>query len=42
MTVADLKRLFRKDSDEKKILIDVKGLCDIEALKESNLSWWRL
>lgn len=37
-----LKKLYRKCSDEEKVLIDVKGLYPIERLNASGISWWRL
>ena len=37
-----IKSLFRDVPDDEKVLIDVKGLFSIEALKESGIRWWRL
>ena len=38
----DIKRLYRQCSDEEKVLIDVKGLFNVEELKKSGIQWWRL
>ena len=40
ITISELTRLFKKDSE--KVLIDVKGLYDINELKASGIKWWRL
>jgi len=37
-----IKKLYKDDSDEKKVLIDVKGLYNINELKSSGMQWWRL
>ena len=37
-----IKRFFRDVPDEQKVLIDVKGLYQIEDLKSSGMKWWRL
>lgn len=43
MSLADIKKLYRPDSEDcEKVLIDVKGLYQIDDLKESGLTWWRL
>lgn len=43
MSLERMKALFRSDlPDDEKILIDVKGLYPIEALKASNMRFWRL
>ena len=42
LSLGDIKKLFRNCDDCEKVLIDVKGLYDVEALKESGLKWWRL
>lgn len=34
--------LFKMVPDEQKVLVDVKGLYNIEELKGSGMSWWRL
>lgn len=41
--LAGIKSLYRSDEpDDRKVLIDVKGLFDIASLNESGLKWWRL
>lgn len=43
LTIDDIKKLYRSDiMDNEKVLIDVKGLYSVEALKKSGLNWWRL
>lgn len=42
MNLAEVKKLFKECPDEEKVLIDVKGLYEIPALKESGMLWWRL
>ena len=42
LTVDDLKKLYRAGADCEKVLIDVKGLHSVDALKASGMSWWRL
>ena len=42
MSLDEIKRLFKKSSDEEKVLIDVKGLYKVEDLKASGMQWWRL
>ena len=37
-----IRGMFRPGPDEEKVLIDVKGLFSIEALRASGLKWWRL
>lgn len=37
-----LKMLYKDVPDEEKVLVDVKGIYDIEQLKTSNMKWWRL
>ncbi len=37
-----IKRFYRKTSDTKKILIDVKGIYSVSDLNESDLHYWRL
>lgn len=42
MSLDEIKRLF-KDSDEgENVLLDVKGIYNVEELKSSGLRWWRL
>ncbi len=42
MQLDRIKQMYGEDSDEKKVLIDVKGLYSIEALAASGMNWWRL
>ncbi|MBO4413915.1 MAG: nucleotide sugar dehydrogenase [Clostridia bacterium] len=42
MTPDGIGRFFRDSPDGEKVLIDVKGLFDIEDLKKSGMRWWRL
>lgn len=42
MNINDIMKLFKECPDEKKVLIDVKGLYEIQTLKESGMIWWRL
>lgn len=40
LSLEDIRKLYRKDGA--KVLIDVKGLYPVEALKNSDILWWRL
>ena len=42
LSLDDIKKLYRKSTDEKKVFIDVKGIYDISALKSSGMKYWRL
>lgn len=42
MSLNDIKKLYRKGTDEEKVLVDVKGLYNIDDLKASGMQWWRL
>lgn len=42
MSLDDIKQLYKKSSDEEKVLLDVKGIYKIEELKKSKMRWWRL
>lgn len=37
-----IKKLYRGKTDIGKVLIDVKGLYSIDALKRTDMLWWRL
>lgn len=37
-----IRKLFKDCPDEEKVLIDVKGLFNIEELKATGIRWWRL
>ena len=38
----NIKSFYRDVPDDEKVLIDVKGIYSIEALKKSGMRWWRL
>jgi len=38
----EISKLFKRTANSKKILIDVKGLFNINELKKSGMNWWRL
>ncbi len=38
----EIKKMFTASLDEEKVLIDVKGLYNIEQLKKSGMKYWRL
>ena len=40
LSLSNINKLFK--NNEEKVLIDVKGLYDINELKKSKLRWWRL
>ena len=42
MSLTDIKALYKEMADEKKVLLDVKGLYSINELKQSGIRWWRL
>ena len=42
MSLDELKKVYRVCQDCEKVLIDVKGLYDIEKLKSSGINFWRL
>lgn len=42
MNMEDIKKLYKQNSDEEKVLIDVKGIYKVEDLKASGFKWWRL
>lgn len=42
MGLEAIKRLYKKAPDDKKVLIDVKGLFTPEELSSSGMRWWRL
>lgn len=42
ISLDELKLLYKISKDEEKVLIDVKGIYDLEELKESGISFWRL
>ena len=42
LSLDDIKKLFKSGDDAEKVLIDVKGLYPITALKASGMKYWRL
>lgn len=42
LSLDEINKLYRDCSDDSKVLIDVKGLYEIEKLKASGFRWWRL
>lgn len=42
VSVNELNKIYKKMDDNKKVLIDVKGIYRIEELKKSNIRYWRL
>jgi UDP-N-acetyl-D-galactosamine dehydrogenase len=42
LSLDDIKNLFADVPDEEKVLLDVKGLYNIQDLKSSGLKYWRL
>ena len=42
LSLKDIKALYKKRSDEEKVLVDVKGIYEIEDLKMTSMKWWRL
>lgn len=42
LTLKDIDKLYKQVPAREKVLIDVKGLYDIDELKKSGLKWWRL
>lgn len=42
MSLSNIKKLFKNCDDTEKVLIDVKGLYNIEDLKHSGMRYWRL
>ena len=42
LNLNDIKKLFKVNGDDEKVLVDVKGLYRIEELKASGMRYWRL
>lgn len=42
LDIVDIKKMYKDEPDNEKVLIDVKGLYDITTLEKSGLKWWRL
>lgn len=42
LTLEEIKALFKESNDNEKVLIDVKGIYSVAALKASGMRFWRL
>ena len=42
LSIDDIKRLYRECDDSEKVLMDIKGLYNINDLKNSGMKYWRL
>ena len=42
LSLKDIKTMFKAAPDAEKVLIDVKGLYNVNDLKASGMVWWRL
>lgn len=42
MTMNDIQKLFKSGLNEEKVIIDVKGIFNINQLENSGMKWWRL
>ena len=42
LSLADIKKLYKKSEDKEKVLIDVKGIYSVKDLKSSGMDYWRL
>lgn len=42
LKIDEIKSLYKESEDGKKVLIDVKGIYDVDVLEKSGLCWWRL
>ena len=42
LSLKDIKKLFKDSADDKKVLLDVKGLYKVSDLEASGMRWWRL
>ena len=42
MRLDTIKKLYRECPDDEKVLIDVKGLYNVDDLNSSGMQWWRL
>ena len=42
LTLDDIKKLYRESDNSEKVLIDVKGLYNVNELKLSGILWWRM
>lgn len=42
LSLDELKKLYKAGPDDKKVLLDVKGIYKVDDLKASGMRWWRL
>ena len=42
ISLTDIKKMYRNIPDDEKVLIDVKGIYDINDLNSAGIKWWRL
>ena len=42
LSLSEIKELFRVSANDKKVLLDVKGIYKVTDLKASGIRWWRL
>lgn len=42
INLTDIKKMFKKSTDDRKVFLDVKGIYKINDLSASGMRWWRL
>lgn len=42
LSIDEIKKLYKESADDEKILVDVKGIYNVEELNNSGMKWWRL
>lgn len=42
LSLNEIRKMYRDTKDNEKVFIDVKGLFNLNELKESGMNWWRL
>ncbi len=42
IALEDLRKFYRAGAGKQKVLIDVKGIYSVDALRKTDLAWWRL
>ena len=42
ISLEELKKLYKSSEDAEKVLLDVKGIYPVDALKQSGMKYWRL
>lgn len=42
LTMDDFQKMFRKNTENGRVLIDVKGMYSIKEMEEAGFTWWRL